>query len=305
MREILSIGECMVELARRPDGAFDLRVGGDTFNTSIYLARMGATVSYLTAIGDDPYSAKIIEAAEGEGVGTSDILTIKGRMPGLYFIETENGERRFWYWRDRAPARELFELPGHQKLLHLIAEADTIYLSGITLSLYSEAGLDQLDRSLAAARRHGGKVALDGNFRPIGWGHDRERAQATYRRFWAHADVALPSFDDECALWGDQTPADTLARFVDFGVQEICLKLADQGAIVATKQSQHHVEPEAVVSPTDSTAAGDSFNAGYLWARLNDQAPVNAARLGNRLASIVIQHPGAIVPPAATAGIRL
>jgi len=46
----------------------------------------------------------------------------------------------------------------------------------------------------------------------------------------------------------------------------------------------------------DTTAAGDSFNAGYLSARLNGQSPIEAAHLGQQIASIVVQHPGAIVP---------
>ena len=111
-KTILSIGECMVELSRRADGAFNLAVGGDTFNTAIYLARLGARVGYMTAVGDDPYSTLILDTATAEGVGADWVSVVEGRMPGLYLIETQEGERSFWYWRDRAPAREVFELSG-------------------------------------------------------------------------------------------------------------------------------------------------------------------------------------------------
>jgi 2-dehydro-3-deoxygluconokinase len=56
----------------------------------------------------------------------------------------------------------------------------------------------------------------------------------------------------------------------------------------------------AKVTPVDTTAAGDSFNGGYLAARLNDHAPTAAALAGHRLAAVVIQHRGAIVDKAAT-----
>ena len=60
---------------------------------------------------------------------------------------------------------------------------------------------------------------------------------------------------------------------------------------------------EPVARVVDTTGAGDSFAAGYLWRRLA-HTPVEAAvALGNRLARIVIQHPGAIVPRAAMAGL--
>ena len=42
----------MIEMARRADDGFDLLVGGDTFNTAIYLSRPGAPVSEMTAPGD-------------------------------------------------------------------------------------------------------------------------------------------------------------------------------------------------------------------------------------------------------------
>jgi 2-dehydro-3-deoxygluconokinase len=54
------------------------------------------------------------------------------------------------------------------------------------------------------------------------------------------------------------------------------------------------------VKPIDTTAAGDSFNGGYLAARLNGLGPVEAARFGGRVAAAVIQHRGAIIPLDAT-----
>ena len=54
----------------------------------------------------------------------------------------------------------------------------------------------------------------------------------------------------------------------------------------------------------DSTAAGDSFNAGYLAARLLGADRPSAARLGNRLAARVVAHPGAIIPAHAMADVR-
>src|SRR5947207_4103512 len=109
---VISIGEVMIELARGGDGRFGIGCGGDTFNTAVYLARAGIDVAYATALGDDPYSDGIAALASAEGVGTDTIVRVPGRMPGLYLIETDpSGERRFYYWRDNSPARDLFELP--------------------------------------------------------------------------------------------------------------------------------------------------------------------------------------------------
>src|SRR5207249_1513354 len=95
---VISIGEVMVELARGADGRYALSCGGDTFNTAVYLARAGVEVAYATALGDDPYSDKIMALAAAEGVSQELMMRLKGRMPGLYIIETDpSGERRFFY----------------------------------------------------------------------------------------------------------------------------------------------------------------------------------------------------------------
>jgi 2-dehydro-3-deoxygluconokinase len=54
-----------------------------------------------------------------------------------------------------------------------------------------------------------------------------------------------------------------------------------------------------VAKIVDTTAAGDSFNAGYLCGRLTGKDPGTAAAIGNQLAAIKIQHPGAIMARSA------
>lgn len=292
-----AIGECMMELSPRPGGLFALGFGGDTLNTSVYMARLGVTVDYLTALGDDPFSRRMIDAWRAEGVGVAEVRRLPARLPGLYLIETdERGERRFSYWRDRAPARELFALPDTPALTEAIAGYDLVYLSGISLSLYGKDGRRTLMQALDAQRARGGLVAFDSNYRPRNW-PDPAAARAAMAELLARADIALVSFDDERALWDDAEPIATARRIAGRGPREVVVKSAADPAVVLTAESAPElVVPESVIKPVDTTAAGDSFNAAYLAARLKDVAPVEAARAGHRLAAAVIRHPGAIIP---------
>lgn len=298
---VISIGECMVEMARGSDGRFGLAYGGDTFNTSAYLARAKVAVAYATALGDDPYSAGIRAAAAAETVDTDLMTSLPDRMPGLYLIETTAaGERSFWYWRDRAAARDLFECDGAAKVVAAMAQARLIYFSGVTLSLYSARGLETMADALRSARANGAVVAMDSNYRPRGWAGDLARARATFARFWALSDIALPTFDDEQALWSDATPGATADRLAALGVAEIVVKQGSNGALVRAGGHDTPVPCPEAVTPVDTTAAGDSFNAGYLARRLSGDEPAVAALFAHRLAGVVIRHRGAIVPKAAT-----
>ena len=298
--DAICVGECMVELSRHR-ARYTMQFGGDTFNTAAYMRRAGLSVAYATAVGDDPYSDRMLTHFASEKVDTHLIPRLRGRMPGLYIIETDAaGERSFSYWRDSAPARELFEISEANGILAAMLEAKLIYFSGITLSLYSPAALDVFESALHFARLQGALVAFDSNIRPRGWRHDMERARATFSRFIAHCDIALPTFEDEQQLWGDTSPDETFARYASLGVGEIGVKMGAGGVLLSEAGARSHVGIPQIITPVDTTAAGDSFNGGYLAARLGGASVERAALTGHALAGAVIRHKGAIVPKSAT-----
>jgi 2-dehydro-3-deoxygluconokinase len=301
-KRIVSIGEVMIEMTRGPDGRFSQACGGDTFNTAVYLARRGLPVAYATALGDDIYSDRILALAAAEGIATDLIMRVPGRLPGLYLIETDaKGERTFHYWRDNAPARELFELPDWGRIAESIIGARIVYFSGITLSIYSNQGLGRFLALLELARKAGTKVVFDGNYRPRAWRGDVQRTRTVFMEALKRVDIALPTYDDEALLWGDPSPDATIERLQAFGIAEIAIKNGPNSALVASGGHKEFVPVPDVVVPVDTTAAGDSFNAGYMAARLADENPGDAAIAGHRLASEVIRHRGAIMPRTASA----
>ncbi|MGO1120588.1 sugar kinase [Rhodovibrionaceae bacterium A322] len=293
---VASIGECMIEIANRPSGECLRGFGGDTLNTAVYLARLGQKASYVTKLGDDPYSQQMLSAWQAEGVDTALVRQVPGRVPGLYMITTdEAGERSFSYWRDRSPARELFS-PLDPATEAALLDKDIIYLSGISLSLYDAAGLDKLMALLDHFRATGGQVVFDGNYRPAGW-PDKDLARQVFGRMLARTDLALPTHDDEVALFGDASLEATLTRLHDAGVKEVGVKQGAEGCVLSDGSGAVQVVAALPgITAVDTTAAGDSFNAGYLAGRLSGQAPTEAAEQAHKVASRVITHPGAIIP---------
>jgi 2-dehydro-3-deoxygluconokinase len=297
---VVTVGEVMMELARGSDGRFGVACGGDTFNTAVYLARAGIGVAYATALGDDPYSEGIVALASAEGVATDLMLRVPGRRTGLYLIDNDiSGKRNFHYWREEAPARELFELPDWARVADSLLSARMIYFSGVTLSLYSNTGLGRFLAVVELARQHGAKIVFDGNFRPHGWNGDLPRTRTVFLEALKRADIALPTYDDEAVLWGDPSPEATVDRLQAFGIAEIVVKNGPNSALVAAGGQRDFVPVPQIVEPVDTTAVGDSFNAGYLAARLSNESPLAAAAAAHRLAGEKIRHHGAIMPRAA------
>jgi 2-dehydro-3-deoxygluconokinase len=303
-----ALGECMIELRHRDDQALALGSGGDTLNCAVYLARLvaqrGVRVDYVTALGDDPYSDAMLAQWRAEGVGTDHVLRIPGRLPGLYMIRTDpQGERTFYYWRSEAAARLMLAGDRAQRLTEALAGYTMLYVSGITLSILDDAQRASLTALLAAARGRGAQVAFDGNFRPRGW-PEPAAARRWFEATLRHATIALPTFDDEQALFGDADPEATAARLAGYGVREIAIKLGRDGVLLARDGASERLAT-APVEAVDTTAAGDSFNGAYLAARLLDRDPRAAAAAGNRLAGAKVRHRGAIMPPDAMPDLGL
>lgn len=308
--KIAAIGECMIELSARADGGMTLAYGGDTLNTAVYLARLGAAadrgrgdgraggirVDYLTALGDDPYSDDMVAFWRREGIGTDNVIRLPNSLPGLYTIRTDRqGERSFHYWRDTSAARRMLQGAQGAALAEALCQHDLIYLSGITLSILTDEDRGRLLEALDRARAAGGRIAFDSNYRPRGWpeaGAARRAMDAIYRR----CDIALSGLDDECALHGAMRPEEAVARIAALGVREICLKNGAQGCLLRLDGTEEASPVQAGVVPADTTAAGDSFNAAYLYHRLRGESAPQAARAGHRLAARVIQFPGAVIP---------
>jgi 2-dehydro-3-deoxygluconokinase len=306
MVQILAVGEVMVELA--PAGEANskklmaLGYAGDTYNTSIYLSRLGIKTAYFTRLGDDPYSIEVIECMEKEGLDTKSVETVPGRTPGLYLITNQpNGERNFTFWRGQSPAREMFaSTASTSELEQRLKDAAHIYFSGITLGILGDEARRSFMRILQNFRVGGGKVVFDNNYRPQLW-RDREQAQSAMNDALSVADIALLTDDDATRLWGDHTTADILKRCLAAGVAEVAIKCGPHPVQLALRPEfgsyaeNYSVPVPPVIVVVDTTAAGDSFNAGYLSARLRGADPESAAAFGSRCAGLVIQHRGAIV----------
>lgn len=293
------IGEAMLELSQDERGHTYLGYGGDTLNTSIYLSRLGVQVEFVSALGIDPYSDRLLADWKEEGIGQRYVLRHEDRLPGLYAIQTDpTGERRFFYWRDQSAMRDFFNMDGHDEALAYAARAGWLYLSGITLSLFGPEQREKLYQVAASVRAAGGEVVFDPNYRPNGWESAAEAARV-FQTIASSVTIALPTLDDENALHGELSEGDHAMRWMGAGARLVALKRGSQGvSLYQPDASSRRVRPEAALGAVDTTGAGDSFNAAFISALLAGATPDEAAAAGNRLAGKVVMHRGAIVPRA-------
>jgi 2-dehydro-3-deoxygluconokinase len=286
----------MIELGQLDLDAGTARIGfaGDTLNTATYLARLGVAVAYVTNLGTDTFSDRMVAGWHAEGMDVSLVGRDQTRLPGIYAIETDAaGERSFRYWREASAARTLFS--GVGATLEDLTAFDVIYLSGITLAILSAEMRAEVTAAMAGFRAAGKWVVFDTNYRPRLWA-DAAMARDSSAAMWAAASLALPSFDDEAALFPGSSPAEMTARIAGYGPDEVILKNGAKGPLIWMDGRLEPADFAAASCVVDTSGAGDSFNAGYLAARLGGAEPMAAAAAGHRLAATVIGHHGAVIP---------
>ena len=295
-RNFLSIGECMVEIAPASKaGLFQRGFAGDTFNTAWHFQRHSGRkwqTSFLSAVGDEAMSTAMLAFISEANINTAHIQVLKGQTCGLYAITLDGAERSFAYWRGQSAAKHLVD--DLAALNAAIGEASDIYFSGITLAILSAPARKPLLAALRQAKLAGKSVTFDPNIRMRLWSNENEAKTAIS----AAAKVAtrvMPSFEDENNLFGDASLEATISRYQKLGASEIIVKDGANNTLISSAGFMAEVPAQKVKKPVDTTGAGDSFNAGYLAARLNGFSTVASAKYGHAIAADVIKGRGALV----------
>ena len=282
----------MLEFNHRPVAGEDLYLqgfGGDTSNFAIAAARQGASVGYLTRLGDDPFGDRFIDLWQREGIDVSLVARDAEAPTGIYFVNHDARGHQFHYYRSGSAASRMRpqDLP-----LERMRAVQLLHLSGISQAI-STSACDAALLAMGEARAAGVRVSYDPNIRPRLW--PAARARAVVLESLALADIALPSLEDAQALFGEGDPEALVDEFLTRGAGLVALKLGAAGVIVADGALRERILGRQVAS-VDATGAGDTFDGAFVSELLRGVAPVAAAHYANAAAALSTRGYGAVAP---------
>jgi 2-dehydro-3-deoxygluconokinase len=285
----------MIEMAGGDDDRWKMGIAGDTLNTAWHFRNATAAddwhIRYVTALGDDRYSDRIVKFITDAGIDVSAIQRLPGKRPGLYMIDQEDGDRVFTYWRENSAARQMAD--DISRLATGFSDADAVYLSGITLAILTPDCRSALTECLGQLPPTT-SIVFDPNIRPALW-ENADVCKQVLSDIARQSKIVLPSFDDEARLFGDATPADTVLRYRDLGVTEVVVKNGNKPCTFLKDGQAANVDTPSVSKVVDATGAGDSFNAAFLAAHFAGSTIEDAIAKGQALSAKVIQNHGALV----------
>ncbi|HVC58990.1 MAG TPA: sugar kinase [Acetobacteraceae bacterium] len=294
MADLLCMGEPMLEfnqLPPQPDGTMHYLEGhgGDTSNAAVAAARHGASVGYITAIGQDGPGDSFMAMWAREGVNSTTVIRTGRAQTGVYFVTHDSGGHHFLHYRKDSPAAlyAAADLP-----LAAIAAAKMLFVSGISQGI-SNSAADAVFAAIDVARGHGVKVAYDTNYRPLLW--PPARAAAVMHAAIAQADYVFPGMEDALVLTGLSDPDAILDFYLALGCPVVGLKMGESGAYLADRAHRVRIAAQAVRS-VDATGAGDTFCGAFLARTLAGDSPDQAVRYANVAAALKCTGYGAVAP---------
>ncbi len=289
--DIVSLGEPLLEFSQIPgaERRYLQGFGGDTSNMAVAAARQGASVAYVTRIGDDPFGEMFRAMWRDEGVDASAVAADALAHTGLYFVSHNATGHTFTYARRDSAASRMGPADVPESL---VRQAAFFHSSGISQAI-STSTCDAVFRAIGIARDAGVRISYDCNLRTRLWPLDRARAiiEATIRA----TDYFFPSLDEALALWGTGTPDEVVDRAHRLGAKFVALKLGADGALLSDGTRRERIEGIAVEA-VDATGAGDCFVGAFL-ARLSKGDSIwDAGAYANIAAALSTTGYGAIAP---------
>jgi 2-dehydro-3-deoxygluconokinase len=294
--DIVAMGEPMYEFnsARGGDGADAARnwlggFGGDTSNTAIAAARLGASVGYVSALGTDPFGAAFRELWAREGVDATHVASRTDGHTAVYFVNHGPDGHQFSYLRAGSAASRVTAADVPRDY---IRRARVLHVSAISQAI-SASACDAVFAAIDAANAAGVLVSYDTNLRLKLW--PLERARAIIHAAVSRAQICLPGLDDAKLLTGLDEPRAIADFYLALGVKVVALTLGRAGALVATAAAREII-PGIACAAIDATGAGDAFDGAFLTHFLTSEDPFAAARFANVAAGLSTEGWGAVDP---------
>lgn len=291
--DIAIIGECLIELSANgklaETSTLNKYFGGDTVTTAVAIARLGGKVSYLTKVGNDGFSEFILSSLQKENIDTSLIKTNE-EQNGMYIVSHTLDKKEVLYYKRKTAATKLsVEDLSEENIKNL----KMIYSTGVVQSL-SASSRELIRESFKLAKANEVLTAYDPNYTSCFMNSDDTKEY--FEEIIDFTDVIFLSLkNDATKLYEFDSIDKVMNYFWDKGVKIVVIKShIDNGYYTGYNGDISFTEFYNTQKAIDTTASGDVFNGGFLYALSNGYAPADASKFASIVSGLQTQNYGAI-----------
>lgn len=260
---------------------YQIAYGGKGANQAVAAARLGASVQFIGAIGEDQIGQAMKSAFEQDGIDTSPISIIPKQSTGLAMIQVaDSGENSIVISAGANSELSSDLVTQHQSV---IEQADMLLMQ-------LESPLQAVELATQIAKKSATKVVL--NPAP---------AQTLPESLLSLLDMITPNETEAEILTGvkvtdERSAKDAAEKFHQVGIETVMITLGSKGVYVS-QQKEGNIQGQIIegfrVNAVDTTAAGDTFNGGVVTGLLEGKTLDESIRFAHAAAALSVTRMGA------------
>lgn len=241
-----------------------LTVGSSSVITACGATRLGLKVAFIGVCGDDVFGRFMLNEMQKRGIHTSAVIVDPHQATGLTVVLNKGNDRAMLTFSGAMAALRAEDITDD-----LLAQARHLHVASYFLQDSLRPGLTRL---FERARALGLTISLDTNWDPSGqWQGVMELLPLV--------NIFLPNAAEACALTGEKDVESAAAKLAA-RVEMLAVKLGARGAL-GVQGGQRVYAPPVPVQVVDTTGAGDTFNAGFIYGYLHNWSLEKALRFAN------------------------
>lgn len=273
--EVFGRGSCPAEEIR-------MSVGGDALNEATILARMGKCVRLETILGKDKAGRFIVEHCRENGVELPEDCQKQDLVTGINVVLiTEDGKRNFL----TNPKGSLRALRMEDVHMPFPEEAGIVCFASIFV--FPNIRTEELRKIFAKVKEQDKILCAD-----MTTCKNRETVEEMAPAL-KYIDYLLPNDEEAMLLTRTDTVEEAAGRLLEAGVKNIIIKCGAKGCYVRNSQEEWWIPAVKGAACVDTTGAGDSFAAGFLYALSQGKSLGECAQFANECGAKAIQAVGA------------
>lgn len=273
---VFSAGSC-------PMDTIQMSFGGDALNEAVILSRLGKRVQLITKVGEDEAGKRVLNFMEENRLSVESVKIQKDLATGINIVLiNEKGERHFL----TNPHGSLRKLAFEDIDSYLDKAAPIVSFAGMFVSPL--LNIEKMKQLFARIKKKNRFLAVDMTKAKKG------ETLEDLKELLPYIDSIFPNEEEIALLTGERDPFENAKRLVSCGVKTAVVKCGANGCVVADGRGVRAIPAVPVNECLDTTGAGDSFAAGFLWGLANGWKTDECARFACAAASCTVEAYGAV-----------
>lgn len=292
--EIIIIGAAIIDVLVRPAGEEVFRTGScpaedicmstgaDALNEATVLARLGKSVLLDTVIGSDHAGRYLLEHCNREGILLPPDCLRDNLTTGINVVLVQPDGRRSFLTNERGSLRQLCI-----KDIHMPFPESAKIVCFASIFVFPQIRAKELCHIFSCARQQGKIVCADMTKCK---NHETEEDM---KEAFSYIDYLFPNEEEALLLTGKSTVTEAAKSLLETGVKNVIIKCGAQGCLVMNHHETYMLPANTGVTCIDTTGAGDSFAAGFLFALSEGRTLRECAEYANECGAKAVSSIGA------------